>query len=75
MYKKYKPKADCFGYAKYRDGHACSALNDMLCVTHGKCPFYASRKEAAEKSKASRARAMEKGYYIGNGKYEPKGVE
>ena len=72
MAKLYEPKTDCFGYPEDESGPACSVLNDMLCVTRGVCPFYATRAEVEEKSKSCRARAIQMGYYLGSGKYAPK---
>lgn len=72
MAKMYEPKKDCFGYPEDEGGPACSVLLEMFCMTRGVCPFYASREEVAEKSKLCRLRAMQKDYYLGTGKYEPK---
>ena len=73
MSQMYEPKIDCFGYPERADGPSCTALNTMLCATRGRCSFYKEREQAREEAGRARSLAIAKGYYLGNGKYEPRG--
>lgn len=71
MIHKFQAKTDCFAFRDEKGGPGCSALNGMLCVTTGQCPFYVEHEEAKERAQRARLAAMDKGYYLDSGKYSP----
>lgn len=71
--KHFKPKTDCFGLIAGGFGGECRALTETLCVTRGKCPFYASAETHERESERCHNLAVDRGYYkYSNGKYAPK---
>lgn len=45
-----QPMEDCASYNKDRK-RGCEALNEMLCVTKGKCKFYKPKEESNDEDK------------------------
>lgn len=45
---KYPPSKECFGYRSIpRDWREeCTALNELVCATQARCPFYKPKKQA-----------------------------